>query len=101
MTEEGNKETKKDKLLSVHKMLRPNNRVESGRINTCYNLRDNSVQFQAGDLVWLHNLRRRKSDWIGLYTVVGRINDCGLQDSTRTEEENEDCSLKPPHEVQQ
>ena len=81
VTEEGNKEAKKEKLPSVHEMLRPKNGVASGRIRTCYDLRDNSVGFQAGDLVWLYNPRRRNgccqklsSDWEGPYTVVTRIN---------------------------
>ena len=56
-------------------------RVATGRMKTRYDLRDNSVGFQAGDLVWLYNPRRRNgccqklsSDWEGPYTVVTRIN---------------------------
>ena len=84
VTEKGNKETKKEKLLSIHEMLRPKNGVASGRMKTCYDLRDNSVGFQAGDLVWLYNYNSRRwdgrrpklsSDWEGPYTVVTRIND--------------------------
>ena len=75
--EEGNKETKKEKLPSVHEMLRPKNEVASGRMKTCYDLMNNLVGFQAGDLVWFYIPRRRNdcfpklsSDWEGPYTKM-------------------------------
>ena len=64
VTKEGNKYRKnvkgyhdglQDKLPSVHEMLHHLNRMESGRRKTRYDLRDNSVGFQAGDLVWRIN----------------------------------------------
>ena len=90
-TEEWNKDTKKvkgydddlkEKLLSVHETVRPKSQVTSDRMKTRYDLKGNSVGFQAGDLVWLYNPRRRKArcphlspDWEGPYIVVTRIND--------------------------
>ncbi|KAJ3655230.1 hypothetical protein Zmor_014366 [Zophobas morio] len=63
-------------------MLHYQDRVTTGRMKTRYDLRNNSVGFQAGDLVWLYNPRRRNgrcpklsSDWEGPHTVVTRIND--------------------------
>ena len=80
-----------EKLPSVHEMLHHKNRVASGRMKTRYDLRDNSVEFQTGDLEWLYNPQRRNGrfpklspDWEGAYIF-----------------ENEDCSLRPPHEVGQ
>ena len=91
VTEEGNEETKnvkgyddglQGKLSSVYDMLHHENRMVSGRMKTRYDLRDNSIKFQVGDLVWLYIPRRRKgrclnlsADWDGPYTVVTRIND--------------------------
>ena len=34
-----------EKLPSVHEMLHHKNRVVSGRMKTCYDIRDNSVRF--------------------------------------------------------
>mgnify|MGYP005985345123 CR=1 FL=1 len=63
-------------------MLQHHNRVATGIMKTRHELRDNSVGFQTGDLVWLYNPRSRNgccpklpSDWKGPYTVVTRIND--------------------------
>ncbi|KAJ3658026.1 hypothetical protein Zmor_009793 [Zophobas morio] len=85
---------------------RPKNRVASGGMKTCYDLRDNAVGFQARDLVWLYNHRRRNgccpklsSNWEG--NCRDEDQRCRLQHSTRAEEENEDCSLRPSHGVQQ
>ena len=71
----------KEKLLSVHETVRHKMRVASDRMKTRYDLKDNSVAFQAGDLVQLYNPRRRKGrcpnlspDWDGPYTVATRIN---------------------------
>ena len=59
MPEERNNDTKKvkgyddglqEKLPSVYEMLHHQNRMK-----TRYDFRDNSVEFQAGDLVWLYN----------------------------------------------
>ena len=91
VTEEGSRYRKnvkgyhdglQEKLPSIHKMLHHKNRVAIGRKKTRYDLRDNSVGFQAGDLVWLYNPRRRNgrcsklsSDREGPYTIVTKIND--------------------------
>ena len=72
----------REKLLSVHETVRHKIRVASDRMKTRYDLKGNSVGFQAGDLVWLYNPRRRKGrcpklspDREGPSTVVARIND--------------------------
>ena len=91
MPEERNKDMTKakgyddglqEKLPRVYEMLHHQNRAATGRMKTRYNLWNNSVGFQAGDLVWLYNPRRRNgccpklsSDWKGPYTVVTRIKD--------------------------
>ena len=71
----------KEKLLSVQETVRHKIRMASDRMKTRYDLKDNSVGFQAGEFVWLYNPRRRKArcpklspDWEGPY-VVTRIND--------------------------
>ncbi|KAJ3662413.1 hypothetical protein Zmor_006763 [Zophobas morio] len=60
LIEKGNKDKKKaksyndgiqEKLPNVHEMLHPKNKVASGRMKTRYDLRDDSVRFQGGDLV--------------------------------------------------
>ena len=95
VTEERNKDTKKvngyddglqEKLPSVNEMVRHKIRVASDRMKTRYDLKCNSEEFQAGDLIWLHNPRRRNGrcpklllDWEGPYTVVTRIKDVGYQ----------------------
>ena len=92
----------KKKLLGLNETVRHKIRVASDRMKTYYDLKDNSVEFQAGDLVWLYNPRRRKGrcpkllpDWEGPYTIVRRIN----KNSTRADDENEDCSFRPSHEI--
>ncbi|KAJ3644070.1 hypothetical protein Zmor_026743 [Zophobas morio] len=72
----------KEKLLSVQETMRHKIRVASDRMKTRYDLKVNSLEFQAGDLVWLYNPRRRKGrcpklspDWESSYAVVTGIND--------------------------
>ena len=69
VTEERNKDRKKvkgyddglqEELPNIYETLHHENRVASGRMKTSYDLSENSIGFQAGDLVWLYNLRRRK-----------------------------------------
>ena len=49
-------------------------------MKTRYDLKGNSLGFQAGYLVWLYNPQKKKGcpklspDWEGPYTVVTRIN---------------------------
>ena len=72
----------KKKLMSVDETMRYKIRVASDIMKTRYDLKGNLVGFQAGDLVWLYNPRRRKGhcpklsvDWEGPYAVLTRIND--------------------------
>ena len=58
----------KEKLLSVHETVHHKIQMASDRMKTRYDLKGNSVGFQAGD----------------------------LQYSTRAEDENEDCPFRPP-----
>ena len=50
----------KENLLGVHETVRHKIRVAIDRMKTRYDLKANSVAFQAGDLAWLYILRRRK-----------------------------------------
>ena len=78
-------------------------------LKTRYDLKGNSVKFQAGNLVWLYNPRRRKGrcpklspDWEGpcIWMIQYCRDDnqrCCLQNPTRTKHENKDCSFSLPH----
>ena len=63
-------------------MLHHQNRMPTGRMKTRYDLMDNSIRFQGGNLLWFCNSRRRKSrcpnlsaEWEDPNTIVARIND--------------------------
>jgi transposase InsO family protein len=70
------------RMEEVHSLARGRIKVTSDAMKTRYDRRANASGFQAGELVWLYNPRRRKGrspklqrDWEGPYRVVKRIND--------------------------
>ena len=109
MTEERNKDRKKvkgyddglqEKLPNIYETLHHENRVASGRMKTSYDLSENSIGFQAGDLVWLYNPRRRKGRcpnlsayWEGAYTVM-TMSTMSFTGFDKGRRQNEDCSVR-------
>jgi hypothetical protein len=75
-----------EKLWATHELARESMLKASTRQKRYYDLRGNLNQYAEGDLVWLHDTRRRKGlspklqkRWDGPYTIVSRISDLNYE----------------------
>ncbi|GBM08942.1 hypothetical protein AVEN_57480-1 [Araneus ventricosus] len=70
------------RLESVHAFARERIKMTSERMKTCYDSTATDRHFKEGELVWMHNPKRRRGlspnlpkNWEGPYTVVKKLND--------------------------
>ena len=75
-------ETLEKRLENVYDFARIRTRVASDRMKKRYDVRASEETFEAGDLVWLHNPRRRKGlspkltcNWEGPFVIVKQVNE--------------------------
>ncbi|GBM14111.1 hypothetical protein AVEN_60949-1 [Araneus ventricosus] len=69
------------RLENVHAFVRERIKLVSERMKTRYDSRETYHHFKEGDLVWMHNPRRRRGlspklqqNWEGPYTIVKKLN---------------------------
>ena len=70
------------RMDNIHEKVRTNIEGASDRMKERYDIKAEKGGFKSGDLVWLHNPRRRQgyspklqSSWDGPYVIIKRIND--------------------------